>query len=45
MRVEKVQKVETLGKGLPRDVLIKIGIVGDFSIDDLRLISKSTGRV
>lgn len=43
-RVEKLKQSNDLAKRMPEDVVIKIGIVGNFTKDNVKLISKRSGR-
>lgn len=42
-RVEKLKQSKDLANRMPEDVAIKIGIVGNFTEDNVKLISKRSG--
>lgn len=42
-RVEKLKQSKDLAIRMPEDVFIKIGIVGNFTKDNVKLISKRSG--
>lgn len=42
-RVEKLKQSKNLANRMPEDVVIKIGIVGNFTKDSVKLISKRSG--
>lgn len=44
-RVDKLLKKDDLADPMPKDVIIKIGIVGDFTMDNVNLISKKPGSI
>lgn len=44
-RVDKLLKKDDLADPMPKDVIIKIGIVGDFTKDNVNLISKRPGSI
>lgn len=44
-RVDMLQKKNDLANPMPKDVIVKIGIVGDCTEDNIKLISKRQGNI
>lgn len=44
-RVQKLLKKNDMPYPMPKDVIVKIGIVGDYTQDNVKLISKRQGSI
>lgn len=44
-RVDMLQMKNDLAYPMPKDVIVKIGIVGDYTEDNIKLISKRQGSI